>query len=303
MRIFETLGVRYVGPFDGHDLPGLEEALRNASEYDGAIVVHVLTQKGKGYSFAEEDEEKNLHDVPVFDPRTGPVAANAAPTWTNAFTDSILALANERPELHAITAAMPGPTGLLPFQAAHPDRFHDVGIAEQHAVTLATGMAMGGLRPVVALYSTFLTRAFDQANLDVGLHQQPVVFALDRAGITGDDGASHHGVLDMALLTKIPGMTMFAPSSAQELDIQLRAPPSTSPTGRARSATPAEPRGKSGRSTSGVASRPARSSRPLTSARPAFASSASVVSSSRPNRRPPCWPTNTGWPSPCGTRG
>ena len=219
---FETLGVRYVGPFDGHDLPGLEEALRNASEYDGAIVVHVLTQKGKGYSFAEEDEEKNLHDVPVFDPRTGPVAANAAPTWTNAFTDAILALADERPELHAITAAMPGPTGLLPFQAAHPDRFHDVGIAEQHAVTLATGMAMGGLRPVVALYSTFLTRAFDQANLDVGLHQQPVVFALDRAGITGDDGASHHGVLDMALLTKIPGMTMFAPSSAQELDIQLR---------------------------------------------------------------------------------
>ncbi len=219
---FETLGVRYVGPFDGHDLPGLEEALRNASEYDGAIVVHVLTQKGKGYSFAEDDEEKNLHDVPVFDPLTGPVAANAAPTWTSAFTDSILALASERSDLHAITAAMPGPTGLLAFQSAYADRFHDVGIAEQHAVTLATGMAMGGLRPLVALYSTFLTRAFDQANLDVGLHQQPVVFAIDRAGITGDDGASHHGVLDMALLTKIPGMTVFAPSSAQELDVQLR---------------------------------------------------------------------------------
>ena len=221
---FETLGVRYVGPIDGHDQAGLEEALRNASDYAGPIVVHVLTQKGKGYSFAEEDEEKNLHDVPTtgFDPLTGPVSAAGAPTWTSAFTESILAIAAERHDVHAITAAMPGPTGLLPFQAAYPNRFHDVGIAEQHAVTLAAGMSLGGLRPVVALYSTFLTRAFDQTNLDVGMHRLPVVFAIDRAGITGDDGPSHHGVLDMALLTKVPGMTVFAPSSLQELDVQLR---------------------------------------------------------------------------------
>ena len=223
---FETLGVRYVGPIDGHDMNELETVLRNASDYDGAIVVHVLTQKGKGYSFAEDDEEKNLHDVSGhFDPSTGPVASQpgvSPKTWTNQFTETLLTLARENPRLHAITAAMPGPTGLLPFEAEHPDRFHDVGIAEQHAVTLAAGMALGGLNPVVALYSTFLTRAFDQANLDVGLHGLPVVFALDRAGITGDDGASHHGVLDMVLLTKVPGMTVFAPSSAQELAAQLR---------------------------------------------------------------------------------
>ncbi len=223
---FETLGVRYVGPIDGHDIVELESALRNAANYDGAIVVHVLTQKGKGYSFAEDDDEKNLHDVSGhFDPSTGPVAAipgQTPKTWTNQFTETLLALARENPRLHAITAAMPGPTGLLSFQAEHPGRFHDVGIAEQHAVTLAAGMALGGLQPVVALYSTFLSRAFDQANLDVGLHGLPVVFALDRAGITGDDGASHHGVLDMVLLTKVPGMTVFAPSSAQELAIQLR---------------------------------------------------------------------------------
>jgi 1-deoxy-D-xylulose-5-phosphate synthase len=224
---FETLGVRYVGPIDGHNIEELESAFRNASDYDGAIVVHVLTQKGKGYSFAEEDEEKNLHDVSGhFDPNTGPVASipgQSPKTWTNQFTETLLALAREDETIHAITAAMPGPTGLLSFQAEHPDRFHDVGIAEQHAVTLAAGMALGGLRPVVALYSTFLTRAFDQANLDVGLHGLPVVFALDRAGITGDDGASHHGVLDMMLMTKVPGITVFAPSSAQELAVQLRA--------------------------------------------------------------------------------
>jgi 1-deoxy-D-xylulose-5-phosphate synthase len=220
---FETLGVRYLGPVDGHDVAELEEALRNAAEYHGAVVVHVLTQKGKGYSFAEDDEEKNLHDVSgAFDPAVGPKPTVAAPSWTAAFTESLLSISAQRFDVHAITAAMPGPTGLLPFEASYPGRFHDVGIAEQHAVTMATGMALGGLKPVLALYSTFLTRAFDQANLDAGLHSAPVVFALDRAGITGDDGASHHGVLDMALLTKVPGMTVFAPSSAQELDVQLR---------------------------------------------------------------------------------
>jgi 1-deoxy-D-xylulose-5-phosphate synthase len=219
---FEALGVRYLGPVDGHDIAALEEALRNAAAYEGPIVVHCLTQKGKGYSFAEDDDEKNLHDVKIFDPAVGPVSA-AAPVkdWTSVFTEALLALAAKDPKVHAITAAMPGPTGLLPFQAAHPTRFHDVGIAEQHAVTLAAGMAMGGLRPIVAVYSTFLTRAFDQANLDVGLHKQPVIFALDRAGITGDDGPSHHGVLDMVLLSKVPGMTVFVPSSAQELSVML----------------------------------------------------------------------------------
>jgi 1-deoxy-D-xylulose-5-phosphate synthase len=218
---FEALGIRYLGPVDGHDIAELEEALRNAAEYDGPIVVHCLTQKGKGYSFAEDDDEKNLHDVKTFDPAVGPVSVEMR-DWTSAFSDSLRAIARDEPRLHAITAAMPGPTGLLPFQAEFPERFHDVGIAEQHAVTLAAGMAMGGLRPVVALYSTFLTRAFDQANLDVGLHRLPVVFALDRAGITGDDGPSHHGVLDMVLMSKVPGITVFAPSSAQELDAMLR---------------------------------------------------------------------------------
>ncbi len=217
---FETLGVRYVGPIDGHDTQAVEEALRDASDYTGAIVVHVLTQKGKGYSFAEHDDEKNLHDVPVFDPALGPQPSHPK-DWTAAFTEAMLELGQSHPTLHAITAAMPGPTGLLPFQARFPDRFHDVGIAEQHAVTLAAGMAMGGLRPVVALYSTFLTRAIDQAMYDVGLHGLPVIFALDRSGITGPDGPSHHGVLDMLLMSKVPDATIFAPSSAQELKAML----------------------------------------------------------------------------------
>jgi 1-deoxy-D-xylulose-5-phosphate synthase len=208
---FEMLGVRYTGPFDGHDIAGLESALRHASEFDGPIVVHVLTQKGRGYAPAENDPIKRLHDM-----------GDAKPgSYTAAFTEAILKEAEHRPELVAITAAMPDSTGLLTFKERFPDRFFDVGIAEQHAVTASAGMAMGGLRPVVALYSTFLTRAIDQVNLDVGLHEQPVVFCLDRAGITGDDGASHHGVLDMVLMSKVPGMTIFAPSSYRELGTML----------------------------------------------------------------------------------
>lgn len=208
---FEALGVRYAGPFDGHDIAGLEEALRNAAEIGGPQVIHVHTQKGRGYAPAENDPIKRLHDI-----------GGAKPgSYTAAFTEALLKEAEEHPEIVAITAAMPDSTGLLPFAERYPDRFFDVGIAEQHAVTAAAGMAMGGLRPVVAIYSTFLTRAFDQINLDVGLHHQPVVFCIDRAGITGDDGASHHGLLDMVLLTKVPGMTMFAPSSYQELQVML----------------------------------------------------------------------------------
>ena len=218
---FEALGVRYIGPVEGHDVEGLERVLAQAAEFDGPILLHVLTQKGRGYRPAEDDDEKCLHDAPIFDPATGP------PRWapvgyTHTFSETIVAAAAEDPRIVAITAAMPGPTGLLPFQARFPERFLDVGIAEQHAVTSAAGMAMGGLRPVVAVYSTFLMRAFDQVNLDVGLHRLPVVFCIDRAGITGDDGPSHHGVLDMALLRQVPGMTIFAPSSAQELQVMTR---------------------------------------------------------------------------------
>jgi 1-deoxy-D-xylulose-5-phosphate synthase len=208
---FETLGVRYTGPFDGHDVEGIEKALRHAAAYDGPIVVHVLTQKGRGHGPAENDPIKRLHDIGL--PKPG--------SYTAAFTEAIIKEGEARPELVAITAAMPDSTGLLPFGERFPGRLIDVGIAEQHAVTSAAGMAMGGVRPVVALYSTFLTRAIDQVTYDVGLHGQPVVFCLDRAGITGDDGPSHHGVLDMALLTKVPGMTLFAPSSYQELGVML----------------------------------------------------------------------------------
>ena len=246
---FEALGIRYAGPIDGHDIAGVEQALANASEWPGPIVVHVLTQKGRGYAPAEEDDVQRLHDVKVTapvttesriddpsavvgsgDPGSAPQAAGdgldvaaelPVTTFTDAFTRSLLRHAESDPRIVAITAAMPGPTGLLPFEARFPDRFVDVGIAEQHAVAAAAGMAMAGMRPVVAVYSTFFSRAFDQANLDVGLHRQPVVFVLDRAGITGDDGPSHHGVLDLALGLSIPGMTVFAPSSAQEVEVML----------------------------------------------------------------------------------
>ncbi|MGH9149909.1 MAG: 1-deoxy-D-xylulose-5-phosphate synthase, partial [Acidimicrobiales bacterium] len=219
---FEALGVRYTGPIDGHDIAGVEDALVNAAEFPGPIVVHVLTQKGRGYAPAEEDPEKCLHDAPAFnDTSAGPPAW--APTgYTEAFAQAMVEMGERHPQVVALTAAMPGPTGLLPFQARFPDRFFDVGIAEQHAVTAAAGMAMGGLRPVVAVYSTFFSRAFDQANLDVGLHGATVVFALDRAGITGDDGPSHHGVLDLALCLQVPGLTIMAPSSAQEVGLMLR---------------------------------------------------------------------------------
>jgi 1-deoxy-D-xylulose-5-phosphate synthase len=219
---FEALGVRYVGPIDGHDIEELEHSFQNAISLsdEGPIVVHVLTQKGRGYPPAEDDDEKHLHDAPVFDLAVGPPAA--VPTgYTQAFADAIVKEAELDQRVVAITAAMPGPTGLLPFQARYPERFFDVGIAEQHAVTGAAGMAMGGLRPVVAIYSTFLNRAWDQVVYDVAMHRLPVVFCLDRAGITGPDGASHHGVYDMALLSKVPGMRVLAPSSAEELHVML----------------------------------------------------------------------------------
>jgi 1-deoxy-D-xylulose-5-phosphate synthase len=221
---FEALGVRYAGPIDGHDIGAVEQALRNASEWDGPIVVHVLTQKGRGYAPAEEDEIQRLHDVKVVAaaPAGKDEGADVPPaTYTDAFSKALLSAAGRDERIVALTAAMPGPTGLLPFEAAYPDRFVDVGIAEQHEMTGAAGMAMGGLRPVLAVYSTFFTRAVDQATYDVGLHNLPVTIVLDRAGITGDDGASHHGVLDMALCLTIPNMTIFAPSSVDEVEVML----------------------------------------------------------------------------------
>lgn len=215
---FENLGVRYVGPIDGHDIEALEAALKSAALWDGPIVLHVLTQKGRGYEPAVDDDLK-MHDFKL-SPRL-PGEAAAPQSFSQAFSDSLVALASADERVVAITAAMAGPTGLLNFEAQFPDRFFDVGIAEQHAVTAAAGMAMGGLKPVVAIYSTFFSRAFDQAHLDVGLLDLPVVFVFDRAGITGDDGPSHHGLLDMALCLAIPNMTVFAPSSAEEVSGML----------------------------------------------------------------------------------
>jgi 1-deoxy-D-xylulose-5-phosphate synthase len=214
---FENLGVRYVGPIDGHDIRALEKAFKAAAEWDGPIVVHTLTQKGRGYEPAMTDDLK-MHDYKL----PAAHAKNmAAITYTEVFSRALVEVASEDERIVAITAAMAGPTGLLEFQSRFPDRFFDVGIAEQHAVTAAAGMAMGGLKPIVAVYSTFFARAFDQANLDVGLLNLPVVFVFKSAGITGDDGPSHHGILDIALCLAIPNMTIFAPSSAEELPVML----------------------------------------------------------------------------------
>ena len=226
---FEALGIRYAGPIDGHDIAGVEQALANAGQWPGPIVVHVLTQKGRGYAPAEEDDIQRLHDfksAPSVDPgrprgRHESARHPAGDHLHRCLHPLTARQAESDSRIVALTAAMAGPTGLLPFEARFPERFIDVGIAEQHAVMAAAGLAMAGMRPVVAVYSTFFSRAFDQANLDVGLHRLPVVMVLDRAGITGDDGPSHHGVLDMALALSIPGMTVFAPSSAPEVEVML----------------------------------------------------------------------------------
>jgi 1-deoxy-D-xylulose-5-phosphate synthase len=204
--MFEDLGLKYVGPIDGHDERLVEAALRHARDFGGPVIVHVITKKGFGYAEAEQNEIDCLHQVP---------AAGALPgTWSRVFGDEMVAIGARRPDVVAITAAMLHPTGLAQFAAAYPDRIYDVGIAEQHAVTSAAGLAMGGLHPVVAIYSTFLNRAFDQTLMDVGLHQLPVTFVLDRAGVTGLDGASHHGMWDGSIMQLIPGMRIAAPRDA-----------------------------------------------------------------------------------------
>ena len=218
----EALGVRYLGPFDGHDVAVVERALRDALRLDTPVLLHVLTEKGRGYGPAETDPEKRLHDTSAFDPETGP-APSGSRSWTAAFSDALTAAVERREDVVAMTAAMPGSTGLLAVERRFPGRVIDVGIAEQHAMTSAAGLAHAGLTPVLAVYSTFFARAFDQANLDVGLHREHVVLVLDRAGITGDDGPSHHGVLDLALALRIPGMTVLAPSCEQDLRALLDA--------------------------------------------------------------------------------
>jgi 1-deoxy-D-xylulose-5-phosphate synthase len=207
--MFEDLGIKYVGPIDGHDERLVESALRHARDFGGPVIVHVITKKGFGYPAAEQNEIDCLHQYP---------AAGAQPgTWTRVFGDELLAIGARRPDVVAITAAMVHPTGLAQFAAAYPDRVYDVGIAEQHAVTSAAGLAMGGLHPVVAIYSTFLNRAFDQTLMDVALHRLPVTFVLDRAGVTGPDGASHHGMWDGSILQIIPGMRIAAPRDAKRV--------------------------------------------------------------------------------------
>ena len=205
--LFEDLGLKYVGPIDGHDEQAMESALRRAKDFGGPVIVHAVTVKGYGYQPAVDDEADCLHSVGVgTDPLTGKGLTPAARSWTNVFSDEMVAAGEGRPDVVAITAAMLQPVGLQRFSQAYPDRTIDVGIAEQHAVTSAAGLAVGGMHPVVCLYATFLNRAFDQALMDVALHRLPVTFVLDRAGITGEDGASHNGMWDLSILQVVPGI-------------------------------------------------------------------------------------------------
>ena len=220
--MFEDLGLKYLGPIDGHDFLALEKALAQAKQFGEPVLVHVITEKGRGHQPAIEDEAEKFHAVGVVDPATGVPVTKSARSWTKVFSDELVEIGAERPDVVAITAAMLGPTGLDKFAAAFPERTIDVGIAEQHAVTSAAGMAFAGLHPVVAVYSTFLNRAFDQLLLDVALHKAGVTFVLDRAGITGDDGPSHHGIWDMALTGIVPTLHLAAPRDSARLKEVLR---------------------------------------------------------------------------------
>ena len=221
--LFEELGFRYFGPIDGHDLPKLCDTLRFVRGMSGPRVIHVITQKGKGFAFAESNQEK-WHGLAAYDPVTGEARKKASgpPTWTQVFGDGLTALAAEHPELVAITAAMPSGTGTNIFQKKHPERFFDVGIAEGHAVTFAGGLATQGIRPVVAIYSTFLQRAYDNIIHDVAMQQLPVMFCMDRAGLVGEDGQTHMGLYDIAYMLAVPGMTVTAPKDGDELIGLLR---------------------------------------------------------------------------------
>ncbi|WP_024796856.1 1-deoxy-D-xylulose-5-phosphate synthase [Tomitella biformata] len=219
--LFTDLGLKYMGPVDGHDLQAMELALRRAKEFGGPVIVHAVTCKGRGFAPAENDEADQMHATGVIDPVTGIPKSQPERDWTSVFSAQLIARAEERPDIVAITAAMAGPTGLAAFGQRFPDRFFDVGIAEQHAVASASGLALGGLHPVVAIYSTFLNRAFDQLLMDVALLKQPVTLVLDRSGVTGSDGASHNGMWDMSLMGIVPGMRVAAPRDGQALREQL----------------------------------------------------------------------------------
>ena len=215
--MFEDLGLKYLGPIDGHDIVALEKALTQAKRFEGPVLVHAITEKGRGHAPALNDEAEKFHAVGVVDPETGEPLAKSGRTWTQEFSDALVELGGKRSDVVAITAAMLGPTGLDKFQEKFPERTFDVGIAEQHATTSAAGMAFAGLHPVVAVYSTFLNRAFDQLLLDVSLHKAGVTFVLDRAGVTGDDGPSHHGIWDLALTGIVPALQVAAPRDGARL--------------------------------------------------------------------------------------
>ncbi|MBQ1771309.1 MAG: 1-deoxy-D-xylulose-5-phosphate synthase [Clostridia bacterium] len=219
-RLFEEMGFHYYGPIDGHDIHGMILAFERAKNLSGAVVVHVTTKKGKGYGFAEADPER-FHGIGPFDPATGKTKPSSGKSNSEVFGETMCRMARENPCVTAITAAMPRGTGLEPFSKAFPDRFFDVGICEEHAVTMAAGMAAGGLRPVVAIYATFLQRAYDQILHDVCLQKLPVVFAVDRSGLVGSDGETHQGVYDAAFLSTLPGMDLYCPATQEELSAML----------------------------------------------------------------------------------
>jgi 1-deoxy-D-xylulose-5-phosphate synthase len=220
--MFEDLGLKYLGPVDGHDEEALESALRKARAFGGPVLVHVITQKGRGYPPACQDEADRFHAVGVINPETGLSFVAGGRIWTDEFSDEMCEIGAERPDVVALTAAMMIPVGLDKFAARFPDRVFDVGIAEQHAVTMASGLAFGGLHPVVAVYATFLNRAFDQLLMDAGLHKAGVTVVLDRAGVTGTDGASHNGMWDMTIASVVPGLRLAAPRDGEQLRRALR---------------------------------------------------------------------------------
>ncbi|MBA4247574.1 MAG: 1-deoxy-D-xylulose-5-phosphate synthase [Microbacterium sp.] len=220
--LYSNLDIKYIGPIDGHDLKDVERALRQAKEYSAPVIVHAITQKGKGYQPALADVADQFHAVGQIDPETGEsIEAASRPSWTSVFADEIVALADKDRRIVGITAAMLRPTGLHKLAEKHPDRIIDVGIAEQHAVASAAGLAYGGMHPVVAVYATFINRAFDQVLMDVALHQAGVTFVLDRAGVTGPDGASHHGMWDLSILQVVPNIRLAAPRDATRLREEL----------------------------------------------------------------------------------
>ncbi|MEU4556800.1 1-deoxy-D-xylulose-5-phosphate synthase [Actinoplanes sp. NPDC023936] len=220
--MFEDLGLKYIGPVDGHDQQAMESALRRAKGFNAPVIVHAVTKKGYGYLPAEQDEADCLHGPGAFDPQTGALTAKPSLKWTKVFSEELVRIADERPDVVGITAAMAEPTGIAALAKKYPERTYDVGIAEQHAATSAAGLAMGGLHPVVAVYATFLNRAFDQVLLDVAMHRLPVTFVLDRAGITGPDGPSHYGMWDMSVFGVVPGLRIAAPRDAETLREELR---------------------------------------------------------------------------------